>query len=883
MTGVRPVDAKNLSTQETEQNTRLVRAITSFFGIWSRFVADHAVVLIIVCNVITLIGTFKVATTPNENDITGYTPYGARARDEFDVMTDFFSRNGNGVAEFLLVLPKQGENVLEPEILKEILRVEKILTTQFTMENSSGANETYREFCNSFCQINDPFVQFAKTFIASQKMQASGQKKLDRVQLDYPISTLFSRKMNIQSNFFGVELHEDEANTTRRISNMKSSKLVALQLRAERKAGWTTNQVKQFETQVTEYFKNNFTSSKVRVLTLSTTFVESEVVRAGMSLLPFLVVGFVIMAIVSTITTMLSALYMQQVSIHKFSLAICACICPFMACGTALGAMFFCGFRFGSILCVTPFLVLAIGVDDAYLMIHAWQRVTAKRRHFPVPGDSPASRLAEVLADTGPAILISALTNILADTAGTFTSSPEVSLLAYGNMACIAVDFVYQITFYAAIMTLAGHFEMKSEKERDQTSPAKAEEPQGKSFNVVVKRTFEEFLNGYISFVTNTVFGTLVVLAWAAFLATSIYGITIMEVNLSPKKLFKADSALQEMDDLRVQYVIPHYSLATVFISKPGNLSDEKRVALLDNMVSEMESLSGSWGAPSTNYFLRDFKDFDDSMKEFEGKTESTGAVSMDNMPAFLQWPEYSFWKGFVRYHETGGKIILDKFFITFAFHGEQLRVWLARGEMLKSWRNVIDKYRTEFNASAYSDDGIYLDLIDNMPTDSWQSAAATLACMALICFVFMFDLFTVFVATGIIASIMTGILGMLSLTGTDLDPIVMSALIISIGFSVDIPAHVAYHYHSAGRDLAPSGRLHQTLSSVGFPAIQASISTSLCVLSLKLTDVYMSNVFVKTMIICMGLCVVHALLLLPCLVSLCHTLFLKLGRSRSS
>lgn len=129
-----------------------------------------------------------------------------------------------------------------------------------------------------------------------------------------------------------------------------------------------------------EFDFREFKSDTVRVLTLSTSYVEAEVVRAGMSMLPFLIVGFGIMALVSAITTTLSALYMGQMSIHKLSLAIVACICPFMACGTALGALFFIGIRFGSILCVTPFLVLAIGVDDAYLMNHAWQRVTQHRK-----------------------------------------------------------------------------------------------------------------------------------------------------------------------------------------------------------------------------------------------------------------------------------------------------------------------------------------------------------------------------------------------------------------------------------------------------------------------------------------------------------------------
>lgn len=67
-----------------------------------------------------------------------------------------------------------------------------------------------------------------------------------------------------------------------------------------------------------------------------------------------------------------------------------------MACGTALGLLFFCGVRFGSVLCVTPFLVLAIGVDDAYLMIHSWQRVTKQMRKNPCKEDCVAHRLSLV-------------------------------------------------------------------------------------------------------------------------------------------------------------------------------------------------------------------------------------------------------------------------------------------------------------------------------------------------------------------------------------------------------------------------------------------------------------------------------------------------------
>lgn len=40
----------------------------------------------------------------------------------------------------------------------------------------------------------------------------------------------------------------------------------------------------------------------------------------------------------------------------------------------------------------------------------------------------------QVLSEVGPAVLISTLTNIFADAMGTFTSSPEITLLCLGNL-----------------------------------------------------------------------------------------------------------------------------------------------------------------------------------------------------------------------------------------------------------------------------------------------------------------------------------------------------------------------------------------------------------------------------------------------------------------
>ncbi|PIO60320.1 hypothetical protein TELCIR_18184, partial [Teladorsagia circumcincta] len=195
-------------------------------------------------------------------------------------------------------------------------------------------------------------------------------------------------------------------------------------------------------------------------------------------------------------------------------------------------------------------------VDDAYLMIHSWQRITKELKENPVKGDCAAYRLAQVLSDTGPAIMISALTNMSADAVGAFTSSPEITLLCYGNAACIFVDFIYQITLYSAVMVIVGQFELESERTQTLTQRLECgvddvagslDKSSMASFRDRINDQFGYFLDNYVSLVTNKVFDMFMIVVWVIFLVVSIKGITQMPINLTPKKLFSRDSSLVEV------------------------------------------------------------------------------------------------------------------------------------------------------------------------------------------------------------------------------------------------------------------------------------------------------------------------------------------------
>ncbi|PIO63955.1 hypothetical protein TELCIR_14430, partial [Teladorsagia circumcincta] len=190
----------------------------------------------------------------------------------------------------------------------------EFVSSQFPMYDADlGKNQSFNEFCRGFCQANEP------------------------VRMFYP-------------NFFGVEMEED--------GRIKAVSVVALTFRAEKHPSWTDDMVKQWEIDIDEYFASNYDQRRIDVNVASYSILERGIVIAGESLRPFLVIGFLIMCIFCTSTTLASSvvMYHHRATFKKVVLSVTACVVPFMACGTAFGAIFLIGVTNSPILHVTPFL-----------------------------------------------------------------------------------------------------------------------------------------------------------------------------------------------------------------------------------------------------------------------------------------------------------------------------------------------------------------------------------------------------------------------------------------------------------------------------------------------------------------------------------------------
>ncbi|KAK6737947.1 hypothetical protein RB195_020192 [Necator americanus] len=698
-----------------------------------------------------------------------------------------------------------------------------------------------------------------------------------------------------------------QTNTNQLPNNIREIALVVLQFRAEIGSEVNIDDMKQYERSIVDYFQKEFKSDLISVNVLTDSFITSEIVRSGLTLLPFLVIGFVIMATFSSVTFSISATALKQMDIHKITLAIMACVCPFMACGATLGGMFWAGFRFGSILCVTPFLVLAIGVDDAYLMVNAWQRITSHRRKMPIDNVNVEvrRRVTEMLVETGPSVSITTITNVLAFGIGALTPTPEIQLFSIGNALAVVVDFIFQLTIYAALMAIIGRREVEKELMNKQLALQQAK-PAEKKIDIENESAKKSrVLDVYCNFISNKFVSSAVIAALAVYWYVSIVGTLNIKAELSPSKLFLEDSDLAKIFTARKKFITPYYSVCWVLVKKPGDISNRTNARRIHQLVADFENLPSSVGSYSTKFWLRDYEDFLrqaeelDVPEEFEepdtaiefsqngsarvpAKTADEGG---NELKQFLEWPEFSFWKGFVQLDMNGtgisevspsnrGKTTCG---IYYGFG------WVVKGIVQSKRHEIRCSCYSDLGVSIYEDDAKFLDLIETMVPVSTQSALFTFISMFAVAVLFISHPPTLFVATLSILSTSIGVFGIMSLRGAELDPIMMSATVMSIGFSVDIPSHIAYHYYQTGKESnCVRERLQKTVAAVGFPIMQASISTTLCVLSLFFVKLHMSQIFAECMLLVVLIGMIHGLLIIPVIFNLL-SVFPSKNKSRVS
>ncbi|KAK3692952.1 patched family-domain-containing protein [Podospora appendiculata] len=134
----------------------------------------------------------------------------------------------------------------------------------------------------------------------------------------------------------------------------------------------------------------------------------------------------------------------------KFTLGVAGIVIVLMSITASIGLFSWVGLKATLIIIdVIPFIVLAVGVDNIFLIVHEFERVNISH-----PDEVVEVRISRALGRMGPSILFSALAETISFALGAFVGMPAVRNFAIYAAGAVFINAILQVTMFISVLTL---------------------------------------------------------------------------------------------------------------------------------------------------------------------------------------------------------------------------------------------------------------------------------------------------------------------------------------------------------------------------------------------------------------------------------------------
>lgn len=141
---------------------------------------------------------------------------------------------------------------------------------------------------------------------------------------------------------------------------------------------------------------------------------------------------------------------MKSVVKSRFMLGLSGIIIILLSVTSSVGLFSMLGFKSTLIIAeVIPFLVLAIGIDNIFLIVHELHKITEHEPDLDV-----TLRISFAMRNIGPSCFISAVLQVSMFILATSVDMPAVKNFAIYSAGAVAINFVLQMTCFVALLAL---------------------------------------------------------------------------------------------------------------------------------------------------------------------------------------------------------------------------------------------------------------------------------------------------------------------------------------------------------------------------------------------------------------------------------------------
>ncbi|KAK0066303.1 Niemann-Pick C1 protein [Biomphalaria pfeifferi] len=214
-----------------------------------------------------------------------------------------------------------------------------------------------------------------------------------------------------------------------------------------------TNQNDKAEAWEKEFvaFMKNYTAAHphIHIAFSSERSIEDEIDRESESDVMTILLSYLIMFGYITLTLGQYQPLSRILVDAKVSLGLAGVLIVLLSVGASLGFYSYIGIPSTLIIIeVVPFLVLAVGVDNIFILVQTCQREPL------VEGESVEKKIGRVVGKVGPSMLLTSLSESLAFFLGALTEMPAVKIFSLYAAMAVLFDFILQITIFISLLTL---------------------------------------------------------------------------------------------------------------------------------------------------------------------------------------------------------------------------------------------------------------------------------------------------------------------------------------------------------------------------------------------------------------------------------------------
>ncbi|KAK0412604.1 hypothetical protein QR680_006307 [Steinernema hermaphroditum] len=613
-------------------------------------------------------------------------------------------------------------------------------------------------------------------------------------------------------------------------------------------------------------------------------------------------------------------------------LAILGLFCPLLAVASAFGLILWTGTLYNAIVNVSPFIVICIGVDDMFIMVAAWHRTNPKL--------SVSRRLAETLAEAAVAITITSLTDMLTFGIGCLTTLPGVRLFCLYTFWGITFTYIYQLTYFAAMMAYAGEMEDKGKhslfigrtihpeeadtgfkrifltgsvsrtfnlraktkahkvhfsadalpnkgdtgeaerkpswKARISSVMAKLETKMDKNDEdlashheqeTFVNKLFREIYGPYL-LAPATKAGVLVI--YLVYISFAIIGCAQIQEGLNPKTLVRRSFYLSDFYQLIDETFWEEGLQMQVVVNNPPDLFDPEQRQRFSQLMSEFENTEYTMKHNATMIWLNAYETkLQSDLDDFNITLPKTSTEWYERCREWLitaggrrLWEKDMVWGK----NRSDPSDYNHLYAFRFQVGLRNYKTPTDHTNSCKLMRRIATNFH-EFNVTTFHEYYPFADQYLELKPALFRNCAIAVVCMLAVSLVMIPHYGAAFAIVAAIISIDLGVLGFMTLWGVRLESVSMITIIMSIGFSVDLSAHIAYAYVKAPGD--STKKAIESLETLGWPVFLGAGSTLVGIMVLSTVDATIVQIFFKTIFLVIFSSMAHGLVFLPILLSL--------------